>query len=129
MVVHIALQKYDQVLDIYKKLGDEQQQVNVYNKIGWTYRNKKDTKKAEEMYSRALDLSIKLDNKMLIINTYNAMFDYYREYEEYSMAFNSLFSARKIIKELNVPDKLADNFYWTAKKSGDASSCTCNGSW
>ena len=115
----MALQKFNQVLEIYKKLGDEQKQVNVYNKIGWTYRNKKDTKKAEEMYSRALDLSIKLDNKMLIINTYNAMFDYYREYEEYSMAFNSLFSARKIIKELNVPDKLADNFYWTAKNHSD----------
>ena len=115
----IALQKFNQALEIYKKLGDEQAQVNILIKIGMTYKAKKDTEKAEEMYSRALDLSIKLDNKTLIIETHNALFDYYREYEEYSMAFNILFSAKKIIKELNVPNKLADNFYWTSKNHSD----------
>ena len=43
------------------------------------------------------------------------MFDYYRESEEYSMAFKSLFSARKIVKELNVHQMLANNFYLTAQ--------------
>ena len=33
----IALQKYDQALEIYKKLGDKQMQVGMYHAIGSTY--------------------------------------------------------------------------------------------
>jgi tetratricopeptide (TPR) repeat protein len=115
----IALQKFDQVLEIYKKLGDKQRQVNLYFRIGATYLSNKDSKKAFEMYSKALDLSIEMDNKNLMAVSYWQISDYYRVNEEYSMAFKNLFSARKIIKELNVPDKLANNFYWTGKNHSD----------
>ena len=115
----IALQKFDQVLEIYKKLGDKQQQVKIYFRIGATYLSNKDRKKAFEMFSQALDLSIEMDNKKLMVQSYETISDYYRVNEEYPIAFKNLFSARKIIKELNVPDKLANNFYWTGKNHSD----------
>ena len=71
------------------------------------------------IYNKALDLSVEMDNKNLIVNSYRMISDYHRGNEEYSMAFKNLSLARKIIKELNVPDKLADNFYWTARNHSD----------
>ena len=65
----IALQKFDQVLEIYKKLGDKQQQVKIYFRIGATYLSNKDRKKAFEMFSQALDLSIEMDNKKLMVQS------------------------------------------------------------
>jgi tetratricopeptide (TPR) repeat protein len=71
----------------------------------------KKNEKAFETYSNALDLSIEIDNKLNIIACNNAIADYFSDQENYRKALDYYFVSNKRIKELNAPDKLANNLY------------------
>ena len=101
-----ALLEFNQILDIYDKLGDNSRVVNTLHRIAMTYSYMHKDEDAVETSERALNLSKELKNDPLIFHSYIMLGSAHNELGDKSEGFKYLNKSKKISQNGNNQDNL-----------------------
>ena len=95
-----AIEVHQQVLDLYKEIGDERGESEVLGGLGLIYSNKKDYNAALPYYQEALKVREKVDDKFLMGNSLNSIGAICNNLHDYPQAVLYYDKAEKLRTEI-----------------------------